>query len=92
MNGSNIFLYWTDPDLQVIDNDFTPEMFTVKGIKVMGTLLGTDVYIRDFVVQNSVKIMSYVEIFEPLTDGFTHFQLIQKTVNTLTQYMSENIT
>jgi hypothetical protein len=32
----------TDPDLQVIANDFTPEMFTVKGIEVLRTPLGTD--------------------------------------------------
>jgi len=45
MNGTNIF----------------PEMFTVEVIEVLGTPLGTDVYIRDFVAQNCVKIMSYVE-------------------------------
>jgi hypothetical protein len=82
----------TDPDLQGIANDFTPEMFTVKDIEVLGTPLGTDVYIRDFVAQNCIKIMRDVEKLEPLTDGFTHFQLVQKTMNTRTQYMSANIT
>ena len=81
----------TDPDLQDIVNDFTPEMFTVTGIEVLGTPLGTDVYIRDFVAQNCIKIVRDVEKFEPLTDGFTHFQLVQKTMNTRTQYMSANI-
>ncbi len=32
------------------------------------------------------------EKLEPLTDGFTHFQLILKTMNTRTQYTSANIT
>ena len=32
----------TDPDLQVIANDFTPEMFTSTGIEVLGTPIGTD--------------------------------------------------
>jgi hypothetical protein len=82
----------TDPDLQVITNDFAPEMFTVKGIEVLGTPVGTDAYIRDVVAQNCIKIMRDVEKFEPLTDGFTHFQLVQKTMNTCTQYMSANIT
>ena len=36
--------------------------------------------------------MRDVEKLEPLTDGFTHFQLVQKTMNTCTQYMSANIT
>ena len=36
-----------DPDLQYIANDFTREMFSVQGIEVLGTPLGTDVYIRD---------------------------------------------
>jgi hypothetical protein len=54
----------TDPDLQGIANDFTPDMFTATGM----------------------------EKLEPLTDGFTYFQLIQKNMNTRTQYMSANIT
>ena len=36
--------------------------------------------------------MKDVEKFEPLTDGFTHFLVVQKTMNTHTQYMSVNIT
>ncbi len=36
--------------------------------------------------------MRDVEKLEPLTDGFTHFQLVQKTMNTRTQYMSANVT
>ena len=82
----------TGPDLQGIANDFTPEMFTATGIEVLGTPIGTDAYIKDFVAQNSIKIMRNVEKLEPLTDGFTHFQLVQKTMNTSTQYMSANIT
>ncbi len=64
----------TDPDLEVIVNDFTPEMFMVKVIEVYHTPLDTDVYIRDFVTQNFIKIMRDVEKLESLTDGFTHFQ------------------
>jgi hypothetical protein len=36
--------------------------------------------------------MRDIEKLEPLTDGLTHFQLIQKTQNTHTQYTSANIT
>ena len=67
-------------------------MFTVTGIEVLGTPIVTDAYIQDFVAQNNIKIMRDVEKIEPLTDGFTHFQLVQKTMNTYTQYMSANIT
>jgi hypothetical protein len=66
-----------DPDLQGIANDFTQEMFTVQGIKVLGTPLGTDLYVRNFVAQNCIKITRDVEKLEPLSDGFIHFQLIQ---------------
>ena len=82
----------TDPALQDMVNDFTPEMFTVEGIEVLGTPIGTEGYIKNFVAQNCVKIMRDIEKLEPLTDGFTHFQLIQKTQNTRTQYLSANIT
>jgi hypothetical protein len=82
----------TDPDLQGIANDFTPDMFTTTGIEVLGTPIGTDDYIKDFVAQNSIKIMKDVEKLEPLTDAFTHFQLVKMTVNTHPQYMSDNIT
>ena len=80
------------PRLQGIAYDSNPEMFKVTGIEVLGTPIGTDAYIQDFVAQNSIKIMRDVEKLEPLTDGFTHFQLVQKTMNTRTQYMSKNIT
>jgi hypothetical protein len=73
-------------------NDFTPEMFTVEGIEVLGTPVVTEGYIKNFVSQNCVKIMRDTENLEPLTDVFTHFQLIQKTQNTRTQYTSANIT
>jgi hypothetical protein len=81
-----------DPDLQGIVKDFNQEMFSVQGIEVMGTPLGTDDYIRNFVTQNCIKISRNVEKVEPITDGFVHFQLVQKCMNTFTQYMSSNIT
>ena len=71
----------TDPDLQGIANDFTPDMFMTTGIEVLGTPVGIDAYIKDFVAQNSIKIMKDVDKLEPLTDGFTHFQLVQKTMS-----------
>ena len=59
---------------------------------MLGTPVGIDDYIKDFVAQNSIKIMKDLDKLEPLTDGFTHFQLVQKAMNTRTQYMSANIT
>ncbi len=81
----------TDPDLQGIANDFTLDMFTTTGIEVWGTPTGIDDYIKDFVAQNNIKIMKDLDKLELLTDGFTPFQLVQKTMNTRTQYMSANI-
>ncbi len=51
----------TDPDLQGIANDFTPEMFTATGIEVLGTLIGSIAYIKDFVAQNCIKIIRDVD-------------------------------
>jgi hypothetical protein len=82
----------SDPGLQHMVNDFTPELFTVEGIEVLGTPIGTEGYIKNFVTQNCVKIMRDIEKLEPLTDDLTHFQMIQKTQNTRTQYTSANIT
>jgi hypothetical protein len=53
MNGLNISFRTTD--LQVIANDFTPEMFTVQVIEVLGTPVDTDVYVRDFVTHLPVS-------------------------------------
>jgi hypothetical protein len=61
----------TDPDLQVIVNNFTPDMFTTTGIEVLGTPIGIDDYIKDFVAQNSIKIMKDLDKLDPLTDGFS---------------------
>jgi hypothetical protein len=69
---SNFLSY--DTDLQGVANDFT-EMFTATGIEVLGTPIGTDAYTKDFVAQNSIKIMRDVEKLEPLTDGFSHFSV-----------------
>ncbi len=52
----------TDPDLQGITNDFTPEMFKAMGIEVLGTPIYTDVYIKDIVAQNCIKIMRDVDL------------------------------
>jgi len=46
----------TDPALQHMANDLTPEMFTVEGIEVLGTPIGTEGHIKNFVGQNCVKI------------------------------------
>ena len=59
----------SDPALQHMANDFTPEMFTVEGLEVQGTPTGTEGYIKNFVAQNCVKIMRDIEKLEPLTDG-----------------------
>jgi hypothetical protein len=75
----------SDPDQQGIANDFTPEMFTATGIEVLGTPIGTDAYIKDFVAHNCIKIIRDVEKLESLTDVFTYFQLVQKTMKTHTQ-------
>jgi hypothetical protein len=40
------------------------------------------------VAQNCIKIMRDVDKTEPLSDGFTHFQLVQKTMNTCTHLYS----
>ena len=40
-----------DPDLQA--QDFTLDMFTVEGIEVLESPVGIDVYIKNFVVENS---------------------------------------
>ena len=58
MNGLNISSRMT---LTWRANDFTSEMFSVQGIEVLGTPLGTDVDIRDFVAQNCIKITKDVE-------------------------------
>ena len=38
-----------DPDLQEIVQDFTLDMFTTKGIEVLGSPVDTDIYINGFV-------------------------------------------
>ena len=81
-----------DPDLQGITNDFTPDMFSVQVIEVLGTPLGTDIYIKDFVDHNCVKMARNVEKLEPITDVFVFHQLVKFCMNTCTQFMITHIT
>ena len=43
------FFLENDPSLQVIDHDFTSNMFSVEDIEILGTPLGTDIYIKHYV-------------------------------------------
>jgi hypothetical protein len=61
-------------------------------IKAYINPIGTDAYIKGFVTQNNIKILKDFKKLDPLTDGFTHFQLVQENMNTCTQYMSANKT
>jgi hypothetical protein len=67
-------------------------MFPVQVIEVLGTQLGTDTYIKEFVSHNCIKVARNVENPEPITDGFVFFQMVKFCLNTCTQYMSTNIT
>ena len=86
------FFLQNDPSLQGIAHDFTFNMFSVEDIEILGTPIGTDIYIKNFVQNNCLKIINDVVKHDPLTDGFVHFQLIKFCMNTRTQYMSANIT
>jgi hypothetical protein len=81
-----------DPDFQGIANDFTPDMFSVQVIEVLGTPSDKDSYTKDFVSQNCVNIVRNVENLEPITDVFVFFQLVTYCMNTYTQYMITNVT
>jgi hypothetical protein len=73
-------------------HDFTFNMFSVKGIEILGTPIGTEIYIKEYVHHNCLKIIKDEDKHDPLTDGFVHFQVMKFCVNTRTQYMSANIT
>jgi hypothetical protein len=88
---ANFFLQ-NDPNLQDITYDFTFNMLSVEGIEILGTPIGTDIYIKEYTQKNCLKIINDAVKHDPLTDGFVHFQLIKFCVNTRTQYMSTNIT
>ncbi len=62
-------------------------MFSVQGIEVLGTPIGTDIYIKEYVTQNGIKITRDVEKHDHLTDGFVNnVQDIKFCMNTRTQY------
>ena len=83
MNGTNTFFRMT-LTFRVMRTTFRQTCSQTTGIEVLGTPIGTDAYIKNFVTENSIKIMKDVEKLEPLTDAFTHFQLIKMTQNTHT--------
>jgi hypothetical protein len=83
------FFLQNDLSLQDIVHDFTFNMFSVKGIEKLGTPIGTDIYIKEYVQHNCLKIMRDADKHDPLTGGFVH--LMKFCVNTRTQYMSANI-
>jgi hypothetical protein len=76
------YVLQNDPELKGIKNDFTPDMFSVQGIAVLGTPLGTEAFIKDFVTHICIKIARNVEKFEPITDGFVFHHLIKFCMNT----------
>ena len=49
------FFLQNDPSLQGIAHDFTSNMFSVEGIEILGTPLGTDIYIKNYVQNNCLK-------------------------------------
>jgi hypothetical protein len=49
----------------------------MKDFETPKTPLDTDFYVRNFVVQNCIKIRRDMEKLEPLTDDFIHFHLSQ---------------
>ncbi len=55
------FFLQNDPSLQDIAQDFTLNMFFVQGIEVLGTPIGTDTYIKEYVAQNCIKITRDVD-------------------------------
>ena len=73
-------------------HDFTFNMFSVQGIEILGTPIDTDIYIKEYVQHNCLKIITDTVKHDPLTDGFVDFHLTKFCVNTRTQYMSANIT
>ena len=87
-----IFFFLEHPNLQDIQQDFTQDMFTVEDIKSLGTPLVTDTYIKSYVTQNCLKIITDVEKHDPLTDGFVHNHLMKFCMNTRTEYMIATIT
>ena len=60
MIGLNFFLEH-DPNLQDIEQDFT--------LEVLGTPIGTDIFKKEYVAQNCIKI---IRDHDHLTDGFVH--------------------
>ncbi len=73
---TQVFLQ-NDPNLQNTTQDFTLNMFYVQGIDVLGTPIGTDTNIKEYVTQNCIKITRDVEKHDHLIDGFVHDQLIK---------------
>ena len=55
------FFLQDDLNLQDIEHGFTLNIFSVQGIEVLGTPIGTDTYIKDYVGQNCVKIVRNME-------------------------------
>ena len=88
---SHVFLQ-NDQSLQDIEQGFTLNMFSVQGIEVLGTPIGTDTYIKEYVTQSCIKITRDVEKHDHLTDDFVHDQLMKFCMKTRAQYMSANIT
>jgi hypothetical protein len=54
------FFLQNDPSLQDIVYDFTFNMLSVEGIEILGTPIGTDIYIKEYVQNNCLKIINDV--------------------------------
>jgi hypothetical protein len=60
----------SDPGLQHMANEFTPEMFTVEGIEVLGTPIGTESYIKNFVTLKNAHTVYECKYYFTVTGAF----------------------
>ena len=78
MCSIGIFFFSSTQTFKKITQDFTLDMFTVS------TVGDNDIYIKNFVTENCLKIMTDIGKHEPLTDGLVHFNQLKFCMNTRT--------
>jgi hypothetical protein len=79
------------PTLTHLTNEVLLDSFCPEGFIVIGVTIGTDAFVRSFVVKTCRDIIDVVEKLDAIQDGFIHYQLLRFYQATRLQYINSHI-
>ncbi len=79
------------PQLTQFRGEVSLDSFLPDGFVGIDVLIGTDTFVRQFVVKTCRDIIEDVEKLDAIQDGFVHFQLLRFCQTTRLQFLNSHI-